>query len=492
MRNRITTMLMVSAVLASLVALVGPTGAATHPAPNPPTVTRGHGGTGSLTFHKPGSSTCYVTAQTNLHQGYNGPVDADADAVRPAGAVRHGPCALRTAVVELRVGFENGQRFRDFRPSKSDVNSNNGLLPADTLNSALDYSPDTHYVAGWGDWVKVTCADPKAASRMVFQVRWTDGLLTTFSFRGSNVVHDQNGCPVITPGPSADLDVDNIASIGSASGSVPANYNYTLSVVNHDATDNATSVSLEMPWPIELENPTSLPPNCAFLLGPETLQCNFGTVVAGDTEFVVIAVTTDPEAFNDTVITNTATVSSPTPDPVPGNNSATETILVDCQFSQATLNNRPDSGEDGNTWALDTMTRTTRICEGVPGQYSVKVSDNGTFNPISGEKTPDGDDLLDVILDDAPNGTIVGSFHTRILAAPNFSTYTTAGMTGSHSGTAPSSSGTWAGRFFTDVADPHDSTFAQWKWTYSTCAETYVQANTGYVGDIEGLACLTS
>ena len=55
------------------------------------------------------------------------------------------------------------------------------------------------------------------------------------------------------------------------------------------------------------------------------------------------------------------------------------------------LTNRPDGGAGGNTWALDSMTRTLTIkVTGTPGHYTdtATVTDEGTFAVIPGALTP--------------------------------------------------------------------------------------------------------
>jgi uncharacterized repeat protein (TIGR01451 family) len=86
------------------------------------------------------------------------------------------------------------------------------------------------------------------------------------------------------------------------------------------------------------------------LTTPERVSCNFGTVVAGDTEFVVLSVDTDPAAFVDNVIANTATVSSTTPDPVGANNSASETVLITpvSDLSVSKIDNPDPVSQGGN------------------------------------------------------------------------------------------------------------------------------------------------
>jgi uncharacterized repeat protein (TIGR01451 family) len=322
-----------AALVAALVALAllpGPAAlAATHPTPQPPTVVGGYGATGSTTAYLPGSSRCYAIAQTNVHFGYNGPVDADADAIRAAGAVRHGPCVVRTAIVEFRIGFANGQTFRDFRPSKSSSNSNNGLVPGDTLNSAGDFSPDVTYMPAWSDWVRVTCTDPQVRVRMVFQVRFSNGALVNYSIVSSWVSHDLNGCPPPPP-PTADLEVTKFAldeTTPKTEYTVPDDdFTYQVDVTNL-GPNTATGVVLTEQWPVGVDPPDATDldtTGCTYNATARQVRCALGNLDPDFVFHIALRTSTNREA-GDTLV-NTASATSATTDPVAGNNSDTLTL----------------------------------------------------------------------------------------------------------------------------------------------------------------------
>jgi uncharacterized protein DUF11 len=328
MRRR-TRLAPLVAALVALALLPGPAAlAATHPTPQPPNVVGGHGATGSTLAYLPGSSSCYATVQTNVHLGYNGPVDADADAIRAAGAVRHGPCVVRTAIVEFRIGFANGQTFRDFRPSKSSSNSNNGLVPGDTLNSAGDFSPDVTYMPAWSDWVRVTCTDPQVRVRMVFQVRFSNGALVNYSIVSSWVSHDLNGCP---PAPTtADLEVSKQAldeTTPKTEYTVPDDdFTYQVDVLNlGDAT--ATGLVLTEQWPVGVDPPDATDltaTGCTYDATARQVRCALGDLAPDFRWIVALRTSTNGEAG--ATLVNTASVTSATTDPVAGNNSDTLTL----------------------------------------------------------------------------------------------------------------------------------------------------------------------
>jgi hypothetical protein len=156
----------------------------------------------------------------------------------------------------------------------------------------------------------------------------------------------------------------------------------------------------------------------------------------------------------------------------------------------ATVNliDRPDSGEDGNWWAKDRFLRKTTITQVAPGQYVAVIEDTGTVDPTEGELTPWSGDGSAVIADNAPDGTVKGGFTTvQFTAAPNFATYTEAGMRGTFYGVNPSTSGTWVSRFFTDIPDGTPTSFASWSWVYETPTEYWVNDTNGNSGNITGL-----
>jgi hypothetical protein len=156
--------------------------------------------------------------------------------------------------------------------------------------------------------------------------------------------------------------------------------------------------------------------------------------------------------------------------------------------STVNLVDRPDSGEDGNFWATDRFLRKTTITQVAPGQYVAVIEDTGKVDPTEGELTPWSGDGSAVIADNAPDGTVRGGFTTvQFTAAPNFASYTEAGMRGTFSGVNPSTSGTWVSRFFTDIPDGTPTSFASWSWVYETPTEYWVNDTNGNSGNITGL-----
>jgi uncharacterized repeat protein (TIGR01451 family) len=71
---------------------------------------------------------------------------------------------------------------------------------------------------------------------------------------------------------------------------------------------------------------------CSALAGPPTVvQCTLDDIADGATRDITIQTNVSASVPNGTLINNTAAVSSPTPDPVAGNNSATQQTTVNTQ-----------------------------------------------------------------------------------------------------------------------------------------------------------------
>jgi hypothetical protein len=160
----------------------------------------------------------------------------------------------------------------------------------------------------------------------------------------------------------------------------------------------------------------------------------------------------------------------------------------DCKTTQATLNDRPDSGIDGNDWALDDLTRTTTFCQTSPGHYHETIADTGTFAASAGQLTPGdlGGPTATICQD--TKGSVNGGASADFTAAANWVTYNPAGMIGTFTYPAPGvSTSVWPTGFFSDAAGSLIND--DWKWTYTTATETWVNAATGNSGDITGAPC---
>ena len=104
-----------------------------------------------------------------------------------------------------------------------------------------------------------------------------------------------------------------------------ASLTYTIVVTNSGPSD-AADVTLADALPdglVVLPNGISGDVTCTVTPTRTAASCSFGTIPAGESRTVTINASVPEGAANGSVITNTVTVSSPTPDLVPGPRSAT-------------------------------------------------------------------------------------------------------------------------------------------------------------------------
>lgn len=125
---------------------------------------------------------------------------------------------------------------------------------------------------------------------------------------------------VVTP--SADLSITKTIS------AIPAPSNgtvtYTLLVENH-GPGTASDFTVTDALPAELRDPATATAECSIVDG--SLECVRGALAVGATFTATVTGIVDPGATADE-LSNTATVSSTTADPVPANNTSTVTVPI--------------------------------------------------------------------------------------------------------------------------------------------------------------------
>jgi uncharacterized repeat protein (TIGR01451 family)/fimbrial isopeptide formation D2 family protein len=184
---------------------------------------------------------------------------------------------------------------------------------------------------------------------------------------------------VVDVGPNADLA---IVKTGPAFGAEGYALTYTLSVINNGpATAVAAEVEDVLPAGLTFQSATTNVGTCAQASG--TVTCQLGDMDPGDTAQIVI--TTIPQAsLIGTTIHNTATVSSPTPDPVLPNNTSSV--------------NTPIENNAYPTSSNVTLTKT-------PSNADPKVGDTITYKLTASNSGPDTARSV-VITDTLPSGLI--------------------------------------------------------------------------------------
>lgn len=126
----------------------------------------------------------------------------------------------------------------------------------------------------------------------------------------------------VTVTPSADLSIAK--SISADPAPLNGQVAYTL-VVKNAGPSAAAEVRISDPLPKTLLNPKTSSPGCTITAG--ALACAVSTLAVGGELTVTVTGTVDP-ATADSRISNTATVTSTTPDPVESNNRSTVTVPV--------------------------------------------------------------------------------------------------------------------------------------------------------------------
>ncbi|TDW15039.1 DUF7507 domain-containing protein [Kribbella kalugense] len=126
---------------------------------------------------------------------------------------------------------------------------------------------------------------------------------------------------------SADLAITKTAQPTPVQAGRPVTY--TLTVTNNGPSA-AESVKVSDPVPAPLQYVSATPSSGSCTEEAGTVTCAVGTVAPGDVVTVSV-VANVPSGTPPNNLDNTATVSSPTPDPVDDNNSATYTLMTGAQ-----------------------------------------------------------------------------------------------------------------------------------------------------------------
>ncbi|WP_405055822.1 DUF11 domain-containing protein [Kribbella sp. NBC_01505] len=216
---------------------------------------------------------------------------------------------------------------------------------------------------------------------------------------------------------AADLEV--IKTSDDKSATAGGGVTYRLTVVNHGPSD-ATAVALTDTLPTGLTL-VKVDPECK-VAGPK-IDCALGTLVAGGSVTVVITAALD-SSYTGTTIANTATVTSPVPDPEDGNNSSTVTIPVGTSADvQVAKHSEPETVTPGSTFGYAVVVTNT----GPSVARSVVVTDTVPAGlTVVSASTPcqvDGSTVR-CALGDVPIGQVILSIQVKLAAGYDGATLT--------------------------------------------------------------------
>lgn len=146
-------------------------------------------------------------------------------------------------------------------------------------------------------------------------------------------------------GETADIAVTKIAAHNQVAPGAKAVYFITVTN-NLGATVNTVSVTDNLPSGLTYNRCQvyDIPGGCS--VAGNTVTATFSNLAAGKSATAVISATVNSSVANDTVISNTATVSSSSPDPNTNNNASTATIVVNTTPRQPKNNGKIAFGSD--------------------------------------------------------------------------------------------------------------------------------------------------
>jgi uncharacterized repeat protein (TIGR01451 family) len=168
-------------------------------------------------------------------------------------------------------------------------------------------------------------------------------------------------------GTSADLSITKTDSADPITAGTDLTYTITASNAG-PSTASAVQVTDTMPVGVDFVSATPSQGTCSFAAG--TLTCPLGSLAAGANATVTLVV--HVHASRTTDLSNTATVSSSTTDPVPGNNTTTQgTTMSTSADLSITKTDAPDPATVGQN-----VTYTLTVSNAGPGTAtSVAVTD---------------------------------------------------------------------------------------------------------------------
>ena len=167
-----------------------------------------------------------------------------------------------------------------------------------------------------------------------------------------------NNISSISTSVTAQADLRMIKTASATSVNAGSGLTYTLTVVNAGPSNAAAPVVTDTLPPGLSFDPIGSSAGCSF--SAPTVTCTQASLPAGQAASFVVAVNLDPGLPEET-LTNTASVSSPTPDPDPSNNADSAPVTV----------------TDSADLTMDKSANVTAPSAGTPIIYNLQVSNGG-------------------------------------------------------------------------------------------------------------------
>ena len=194
---------------------------------------------------------------------------------------------------------------------------------------------------------------------------------------------------------------------------------YTLTVSNAGPSD-AVGVTISDTLPAALTSITSVPGSPTCTVTSQLLSCNVGTLLPGGTSRVVVTTQVKPATLPGS-LTNSAVVGSTSPDPVLGNNRATQTTAVNSLADPSIAKlDKPDNGVMAGSTLVYTLTVSNSgpsnaanlvVSDTLPASVSYQAIDQGPFSCLYDSGTQRVTCTLSTL---APSGTARAVVTTKV------------------------------------------------------------------------------
>ncbi len=150
------------------------------------------------------------------------------------------------------------------------------------------------------------------------------------------------------------------------------------------------------------------------------------------------------------------------------------------------ITNDADSGQAGNYWAFDTITRQIKVYKQTDATFCAIVDYQGRFDSQAGQTSPGATGTLTGVED----GTFKGGYRATITgtlkANPSWQTKGSVGTTNYQcdlSGNCPGAV-SWVNVYFTNGPSDPGFDYQWWGWQYQYQNHTWINSSDGNSGDI--------